>query len=196
MNRSRALLLGGTLAIFALAPAATAAAGPPASLLSAGSPPAAAVAGQAFTLKGKVRNKANRSARARLTVTLRKTRSAKDGRIVAAKFLKRTKAKRTLAYKVRVRIPASLAAGPLPRRHVRARGQPEGQLPVRQAQADGPRGDALGRARARRHRRAGSRCRREASGTGRRGRPHAAGLRLRRRDPPAGLGADRVRLGR
>ena len=105
MNRSRALLLGGTLAIFALAPAATAAAGPPASLLSAGSPPAEAVAGQAFTLKGKVRNKANRSARARLTVTLRKTRSAKDGRIVATKFLKRTKAKRTLAYKVRVRIP-------------------------------------------------------------------------------------------
>ncbi len=111
MNRSRALLLGGTLAVFALAPAATAAAGPPASLLSAGSPPSAAVAGQAFTLKGKIRNKANRSARARLTVTLRKTRNAKDGRIVAAKFLKRTKAKRTLAYKVRVRVPASLAAG-------------------------------------------------------------------------------------
>src|SRR5688500_16792468 len=106
MNRSRALLLGGTLAVFALAPAATAAAGPPASLLSAGSPPSAAVAGQAFTLKGKIRNKANRSARARLTVTLRKTRNAKDGRIVAAKFLKRTKAKRTLAYKVRVRVPA------------------------------------------------------------------------------------------
>jgi X-Pro dipeptidyl-peptidase len=107
-HRSHAAI-GGVVLSLALAPAA--AAGPPAKLLSSGSPPASATPGGAFTLKGKVRNRSSRTARARLTVTLRTTRSAKDGRIVAAKYLKRVKPRRSLAYRVRVRVPASLAAG-------------------------------------------------------------------------------------
>jgi X-Pro dipeptidyl-peptidase len=106
--RGRAAV-GGVLVSLVIAPAA--AAGPPAKLLSTGSPPATAAPGQAFTLKGKLRNRSQRKARARLTVTLRTTRNAKDGRIVAAKYLRRVKANRSLAYKVRVRVPASLAPG-------------------------------------------------------------------------------------
>ena len=107
-HRTRAAV-GGVLVSLVIAP--TAAAGPPAKLLSTGSPPASATPGQAFTLAGKLRNGSKRTARARLTVTLRTTRDAKDGRIVAAKYLKRIRAKRSLAYKVRVRLSASLAPG-------------------------------------------------------------------------------------
>jgi X-Pro dipeptidyl-peptidase len=108
-HRSRALV-GGALLALALAPA-TAAAGPPAKLLEAGAPPRLAVAGQAFTLKGKVQNRARRAARARLTVSVRRTKASKDGRVVGVRHLKRMRAGRSLRYRVRVRLPASLAAG-------------------------------------------------------------------------------------
>jgi X-Pro dipeptidyl-peptidase len=109
MSRSRAVLVT-TLAAFAVAPAATAA-GPPASVRPTSAPPAAAAAGDAFTLAGKVSNTSRRAARVRLTVSLRATRTSKNGRVAAVKYLPKLKPQRSRGYRVRVRVPASLAAG-------------------------------------------------------------------------------------
>ena len=81
MTRSR-VVFAGTLAFFALAPTAVAAAGPPTSLRTTNAPPAAAAAGEAFTLTGRVRNVSQRAVRPRVSVSLRTKRASKDGRIV------------------------------------------------------------------------------------------------------------------
>jgi X-Pro dipeptidyl-peptidase len=109
MTRSRAVVVT-MLAAFALAPAATAA-GPPASVRPTSAPPASAAAGDAFTLAGKVSNTSRRAARVRLTVSLRATRTSKNGRIAAVKYVPKLKPQRSRGYRVRVRVPASLAAG-------------------------------------------------------------------------------------
>jgi X-Pro dipeptidyl-peptidase len=114
-HRSRAVL-GGAVVALALLPAAASAAGPSTKLSSVSSPPSTAEPGDAFTLTSKVRNTAARSHRVRLTVSLRTARNSKSGRIVAIKQA-RVRARSARTYKLRVRVPASLAAA---RYHVAA----------------------------------------------------------------------------
>ena len=109
-HRTRAAF-GGALLTLALLPAVAGAAGPGTTLTGVSAPPKAAEPGDAFTLKGKVRNRSGRAQRARLTVTLRTTRSSKAGRIAAVKYLPRLRAGASRRYKVRVRVPDALAAG-------------------------------------------------------------------------------------
>ena len=94
---------------------ATAAAKSPVTLRSV-SAPRQVLAGQAFTLRGRVRNVSDRAVRPRVVVHLAKSRSA-AGRAIASKRLKRVKAGRLAKYRVRVRVSRSLAAG---RYYVRA----------------------------------------------------------------------------
>ena len=110
MTRSRAVLTG-TLAAFLLVPTAVAAAGPPTSLRTTSAPPSATAAGEAFTLTGRVRNVSKRAVRTRVTVTLRTKRAAKDGRIVAVKYLPTLAPKRSRGYRVKVRVARSVAPG-------------------------------------------------------------------------------------
>ena len=188
MSTSRAVL-ATTLAALALAPTA-AAAGPPASVRPTSAPPPSAAAGDAFTLTGKVRNASARAARVRLTVSLRTSRTSKSGRIAAVKYLPKLKAQRSRGYRVRVRVPASLATG---RYHVvtcvrvgnRAARCAFAKRRLAVEPARGPAGRRGAAARSRRGRPA-ARARRG-------GRRHAAGVRVRRRDPPARLGPDRAR---
>ena len=126
MSRSRRLtclaMVGAALSVPAIADARTA--DPPeaeaagtVNLISVSSPPRVAAPGSTFRLTGRVRNTSNRAERMRLTVTLRKTRTARQGRTVRAKRLAAVKGGRTRAYKTTVRLPATLAAG---RYHLRA----------------------------------------------------------------------------
>jgi X-Pro dipeptidyl-peptidase len=107
-HRSRAAI-GGVVLALALLPATAAAAGPSTKLRGVSSPPSTAEPGDAFTLTGKVRNAAARSHRARVTAALRTTRNSKSGRVVAVKQV-RIRARSTRSYKLRVRLPRSLAA--------------------------------------------------------------------------------------
>ena len=104
----------GVAALIAPAGAAAAPAGPlqPAERLdvrSVSAPPREALQGEAFRLRGRVRNGLDRAVRPRLTVRLRATRKA-TGRRVASKRLGRIRAGRAIRYSVRVRLPRSLAA--------------------------------------------------------------------------------------
>lgn len=111
MSHPSRVALGGALVALALLPAAAMAAPRKSTSLSkVSSPPATARAGDAFTLKGTVRNRTTRTRRVRLTVTLRESRRSKTGRIVAAKYLRRIRAGRSARYRVRVRVPKSMAA--------------------------------------------------------------------------------------
>ena len=109
---------------------ATSAAASPVALRSISAPPRQVLAGQAFTLTGRVRNVSDRAARPRIVVRLAKSRSA-AGRAIASKRLARVKAGKLAKYRVRVRVSRSLAAGQLLPARVRAGARPA-QLPRRE----------------------------------------------------------------
>ena len=196
MTRSRAVL-AGTLAAFVLAPTAVAAAGPPTSLRTTSAPPGGHGGRRGVHAhRARVRNVSKRAGPHAVTVTLRTTRDGEgrtdrrrevpaDARAEALARLPREGPRRPLLAPGRYHVVTCARAGNQPR-----------ELRVRQAAAHGrarrrrPRPGAARRAAGGAARR---RRRRRAARAGRRGRRDAAGVRLRRRDPPARLGPDRVR---
>jgi hypothetical protein len=69
------------------------------------------IAGDRISLRGRVRNVGGTAARSRLTITLRRTRSAKGGRLLATSRLGRTPPRARRTFSARMPIPASASAG-------------------------------------------------------------------------------------
>jgi PKD repeat protein/type 1 glutamine amidotransferase len=91
-------------------PADAGAAATTVALRSVSAPPRQVLAGQSFTLTGRVRNVSSRATRPRVVVRIARTRSG-AGRAIATKRLARVKAGRLAKYRVRVKLSRSLASG-------------------------------------------------------------------------------------
>ena len=112
-----ALVPAAIFAVFAAPAAAQAApvdngspAASPVKLRALTAPPREALAGDSFRVTASVRNMTDRTIRPRLTVTLRKARSA-SGRTLATRRLARIKPGKTLKQRMRVRVPRTTATG-------------------------------------------------------------------------------------
>lgn len=103
-------VVGAVVLSVALLPAA-AQARPAVKLRAVSAPPSTVEPGDAFTLRGSVRNTARKAHRTRFTVTLRTGKRSRSGRIVASKRLAELRANRARRYRLRVRVPAATAAG-------------------------------------------------------------------------------------
>ncbi len=112
-----ALVPAAIFAVFAAPAAAQAApvdngsqAASPVKLRALTAPPREALAGDSFRVTASVRNTTDRTIRPRLTITLRKARSA-SGRTLATRRLARIKPGKTLKQRMRVRVPRTTATG-------------------------------------------------------------------------------------
>ncbi len=112
MPRARHLACLVPLAVALAAPAgADAAAKPSTRLASLSSPPATALApGAGFTLTGRITNRTRRTARPKLTLSLRKTKTGVAHTLVR-RTLARVKKGRTLRYRVKVTLSTRQAQG-------------------------------------------------------------------------------------
>ncbi|HEY6888856.1 MAG TPA: ThuA domain-containing protein [Solirubrobacter sp.] len=80
---------------------------PPTKLNSISSPPSSAAPGQSFTLSGRVTNSTSKKRSATIKVTLLRTKSGSARTVGSAKVS--IKSRKTLSYKVKIKLPANLA---------------------------------------------------------------------------------------
>ena len=103
--------LGGTALLLIAAPSAQAAEKAAFQVTVTKVSKTTVTAGERVRLSGRVRNVGGRAARPRLTITLRRTRSAKAGRPLASARLGRTPPRARRTFSARVPIPASATSG-------------------------------------------------------------------------------------